>query len=480
MIRKCSIIMLLYVFCCTTSSGVSYSASNKQVVQSSQGDGSSSNVDPDSHSSGVIDDHTLSSMVAAPMPDAPVLGVAEQMKSLLSSSALQESLRGLQADEARFINEAIHLAEIPAPTFDERAKAETYARMLTENGLSDVRIDSTGNVIGVRRGSGDGPTVAVAAHLDTVFPASTNVVVRKVGDTLYGPGLTDDSAALALPLAWLRALNKSGLKTSGDLVIVGTVGEEGNGDLRGIKAFISENKEVDAVVVLEPVPPSVALIMNTGSNRYKVTFKAPGGHSYSAFGQVPSAIHAMGRLVAKIADMQVPVTPRTTFTVGLVSGGTSVNTIAPDAVVEIDVRSNGNAELQSTSRKVLQFVDEAVSEENKRWGTKSLSATTEQIGARPGGMTQPDHPIVSTWMAAAASQGVKPSMLAGASTDAGVPMSNGIPTIVLGFGGTTGGFHSITENWTTVDVAKGMTISYLTTLALLGVEGVSKPTTRAK
>jgi tripeptide aminopeptidase len=429
----------------------------------------------DPAAAGVLDEVALQSLKAAPLPQQINPEVRAVVDTLAASVVMRQAFDLLKSDQARFVQEAIQLSEIPAPTFEEAKKAQAFAALLRANGLTNVRIDSIGNVIGVRKGSGKGPSIAVIAHLDTVFDAKTDLKVSKKGSLLYGPGLTDDSAGLAMMLSCLRTLNQSAIETKGDLVFVGSVGEEGNGDLRGVKQFFKDNTKISGVLIVEAAPLQVIGIMNTGSNRFQVDFNAPGGHSYAAFGQVPSAIHAQGRFIAKVADLQVPAMPKTTFTVGLVSGGRSVNTIAPNASLEIDIRSNGNAELQATTKQVLAFAAQAAAEENKRWGSTSLSVSIKQIGARPGGMTPPESTIVQTWMAAAEAQGVKPMLLVGASTDAGVPISLGIPTIVVGFGGKTGGFHALDENWDPTNAYKGVQMSFLTMLALAGVNGITQP-----
>jgi acetylornithine deacetylase/succinyl-diaminopimelate desuccinylase-like protein len=431
----------------------------------------------DPSAAGVLDEATLKSLTAAPLPKQVNPVVTSKVDALAASAPMKRAMGLLKAEEQRFIQESIQISEIPAPTFQEEARGKAFAAMLKANGLSDVRIDSIGNVIAVRKGVATGPKVAIIAHLDTVFDIKTNVKVRKEGSVLFGPGLTDNSNALAMMLSWLRVLNETKMQTVGDLVFVGSVGEEGNGDLRGVKQFFKDNTDISGVVILEgAIPPPAIAIMNTGTNRFQVDFRGPGGHSYGAFGQVPSAIHAQGRFIAKVADLKVPAMPKTTFTVGIVKGGRSVNTIAPDASLEIDIRSNGNTELVDTTKQVMRFVDEAVAEENKRWGVKSLSVSIKQIGARPGGMTSPEQAIVQTWMAAANAQGIKPKLLAGASTDAGVPIALGIPSIVMGCGGKTGGFHALDENWDPTDTYKGVQLSFLTTMSLAGIQGISQPT----
>ncbi len=423
----------------------------------------------------VLDAAAIKANSAAPVPKLIKPEVLSEVQRLLAAPSVRQALEILKTDESRFIQEAIQITEIPAPTFSEAARAKAFAQMLRSNGLRDVRIDAIGNVIGVRKGSGKGPTVAIIGHLDTVFPADTDVKVSKRGNRLYGRGLTDDSAAMAMQLTWLRALDKAKLRTVGDLVFVASVGEEGNGDLRGVKAFFKENPKIDGVVVIEPAPDGAAAIMNTGSHRFQVDFKGPGGHSFVAYGQVPSAINGIGRLITKIADLKLPELPKTTVNVGIVKGGRSVNTIAPDASIEIDIRSNGGEELKAATKQVLQFVEQSVAEENARWGKTSLTVSIKQIGARPGGMTAPEQPIVHAWLAASSSLGIQPFILGGGSTDGGVPISLGIPTIVLGFGGKTFGFHAMDESWIPTNAYKGVQVSFVSLLAMAGVDGVLTP-----
>jgi tripeptide aminopeptidase len=425
--------------------------------------------------SGLASPDDVESMIAAPLPKEVKPEVAATVRTLTASPQVQQALALIKADEPRFIREAIQISEIPAPTFEEAKRAQAYAEMLKSNGLRDVRIDSINNVIGVRKGTGSGPKVAIVAHLDTVFDAKTDVKVKKNGDQLFGPGLTDDSAALASMLSWLRAMEQARIATPGDLYFVASVGEEGLGNLRGIRQFVRDHPDVSGYMILEPVPAVAAVIANTGVTRLEVTFKAPGGHSWVAFGKVPSANHALGRLVAKIADMPVPTSARTTYTVGIVKGGRSVNTISPEATLEIDIRSMGRDELQTVTRQVEGYAQQAVAEENKRWGTTSLSMSIKEIGNRPGGLLSTDHPILHGWMASAQSLGIQPQILVGSSTDAAIPLSMNIPTLGLGFGGVTGGFHALNENWNPTNAYKGVQLSFLTTLAMTGIDGVSRP-----
>ncbi|OMI06357.1 peptidase M20, partial [Bradyrhizobium brasilense] len=225
---------------------------------------------------------------------------------------------------------------------------------------------------------------------------------------------------------------------------------------------------------LEPAGQGQVLVLGVASHRFDVEFKGPGGHSYNAFGDVPSAIHGMGRAIAKIAEIQTPKSPRTTFTIGTVSGGTSVNTISPDAKMSVDIRSEAMDALMATEKRVLAAVDEAVSEENKRWSVTTLTAAVKMIGDRPGGRTPADSPIVQAATRSNTAFGVK-TLLTGASTDANVPMGFGIPAIVIGAGGKTGGFHAPNEWIDVTDGWKGAQGSLLTVLGLVGVQGVSEP-----
>ena len=267
-------------------------------------------------------------------------------------------------------------------------------------------------------------------------------------------------------------LNDNQIQTVGDLLFVGNVGEEELGNLRGIKRIFDDHRDVDGMVGLEPLPDGNVLVLGTGSHRYEVTFKGPGGHSYAAFGQVPSAIHGMGRAIAKIADVQTPSNPKTTFTVGTVGGGTSVNTIAPDARMAVDIRSDENEALLATEKKILAAIDEAVAEENRRWNVSTLNASSKLIGDRPGGRTPADSAIVHAATRANTAFGQN-TLLTGASTDANVPMSLGIPAIIVGGGGKTGGFHALSEWIDLADAWRGAQNTLVTVLGLVGVQGVS-------
>lgn len=393
---------------------------------------------------------------------------------LMAAPQIQKLLEAVKADHERSIGDLKLLTEIEAPPFKEQKRAEAFLTRLKALGLTDAAIDAEGNVVGVRKGTGQGPKLVISAHMDTVFPAGTDVKVKERDGRLYAPGISDNTRGLAVLLSWLKVLNDNRIATVGDLVFVGNVGEEELGNLRGMKHLFAEHLDIDGMVALEPAPDGTVLVLGTGSHRHEVTFKGPGGHSYAAFGQVPSAIHGMGRAIAKISEIRTPTSPKTTFTVGTVGGGTSVNTIAPEARMAVDIRSDAMEPLLATEKQVLAAVDAAVAEENQRWGVTTLSASSKLIGDRPGGRTPVDAILVEAAVRSNTAFGHK-TVLSGASTDANVPMSLGIPAIVIGGGGKTGGFHALSEWIDMTDAWKGAQNSLVTVLGLVGVQGISQP-----
>jgi acetylornithine deacetylase/succinyl-diaminopimelate desuccinylase-like protein len=281
-------------------------------------------------------------------------------------------------------------------------------------------------------------------------------------------------------LTLIDAINASGIETVGDIMFVGNVGEEGPGDLRGVKAIFRDFPQIDGFVSIDG--SGVTRITNggTGSRRFAVEFTGPGGHSFSAFGLV-SATHALGRAIANIGDLQVPEQPRTTFTVGTVSGGTSVNSIAQDAMFELDMRSNDAAELAKLEAQVRQVVQRAVDEENARWNVDGgsekgqITVNFRLIGDRPTGTTSPDHELVQVAALAFAAVGSPVQGLQTSSTDSNMPMSLGIPAITIGGGGSGGGAHSTEEWFDPTNAHLGPQLAFLLTLALVGVQGLTAP-----
>ena len=369
---------------------------------------------------------------------------------LMADAAVKAAVEAIRAAEPQTIEDQVRLCEVEAPPFKETKRAEVYARMFREAGLQNVRIDKEGNVLGDRPGAQPRPRLVFSAHLDTVFPEGTDVKVKRDGNILRGPGIGDDCRGLAVVLAVIRAMNQAKVQTPGTITFVGTVGEEGLGDLRGVKYLFNDGMkgQIDRFVSIDGTGLGITHLA-VGSLRYRVTFKGPGGHSYGAFGRVSNPLHALGRAVEKISQFEVPADPKTTFNVGRVGGGTSVNSIPFESWFEMDMRSASPSALQALDVKFKRAVDEAVIEEDARWKTNLLKVDKELVGNRPAGQTAANSPIVQAAVSVTRTLGFPVSLDEG-STDANIPMSLGIPAITIGRGGPGGRGHSPDE-WTDVD-----------------------------
>ena len=394
--------------------------------------------------------------------------------TLLAHPDVQKGLAFLKDDQEQTTLDQKTITEIPAPPFQEEERGTYYLSRLKELGLEEAREDSAGNVYGRYKGVGTGPTVFIAAHLDTVFSQGTDVSVKEKDGRLYAPGIADDGRGLAEVLSILRAFKASGVKTVGDIIFGGDVGEEGLGDLRGMKAFFKENPSIDGFISIDGSRAGNISYLATGSRRYEITYKGPGGHSFGAFG-LPSAIHALGRSIAKISDLAVPQEPKTTFTVGEIKGGTSVNSIAAKASMLVDMRSNDSLALKSLENNVLGCAKAAAEEENARWNSDMISVDLKLVGDRPAGQQNPDTIMVQAAWASATAIGEKPELGPAGSTDANLPISLGIPAITLGRGGCSGGVHSLDEWFDPINAYVGPQITFLTLLSLVGVADVTEP-----
>jgi tripeptide aminopeptidase len=358
----------------------------------------------------------------------------------------------IRSDQDRFVKELVTLTEIPSPPFKEQARAALFAQLLGQSGLAGVETDPEGNVMALRKGASRGLLV-VNAHLDTVFPEGTNVRVKRQGTRLSAPGVGDDTRGLALLLSLVRAMDAAKIETASDILFVGNVGEEGEGDLRGIKYLLQKGKykgQVTQVIAIDGGDVNGVTTGGVGSKRYRVTFTGPGGHSYGAFGLVNPAF-AMGDAIARLSRLSVPSKPKTTFNVGVVRGGTSINSIPAEMSMDIDMRSESCAELAKVDAAFLAIVRDAVDAENKARSTKegSVKAEPRVVGERPCGETPMSSPIVQAADATIRGFGMTPTFTI-SSTDANVPMSMGIPAITIGRGGPGGRQHSPDE-WTDMD-----------------------------
>lgn len=394
---------------------------------------------------------------------------------IMASPAYRKIVEVLDAEHERTVADIVTLTEIPAPPFGEGPKAAHYLGMLRAHGLEDVELDGIGNAMGLRRGVGNGPLIVVAAHLDTVFPAGTDVKVRREGTRLLAPGVGDDTRSLAVLLAYIRALDAAGVRTTSDILFVGDVGEEGLGDLRGVRHLFTEGKYKDRIKAFFTVdsPDMEGIVVGgVGSKRYRATFRGPGGHSFGAFGLVSPAF-ALGQAMFELSRIAVPAKPKTTFSASVLGGGTSVNAIPNEVWAEIDLRSEAPAELARLEARFLAILEQAAAAENHARSTAEGVITVEAklIGDRPAGSTSVDSDIVRLSTAALRAHGFETRHVY-SSTDANIPMSLGIPAIKIGSGGTGGRGHSL-EEW--IDVEQGNSVRGMAAglTAILAVAGVA-------
>ena len=418
---------------------------------------------------------SLAANALAQPPAAKPSAADRTVQAVRASAGFKAATASLEREHDRIVAETIQLTEIPAPPFKEMARAQAYMAMLKAAGLTDVEMDAEGNVMGLRRGTGPAgaPLVVLAAHLDTVFPEGTNVKVRREGTKLFAPGVGDDTHSLAVVLGYIRALDAAKVRTKKDILFVGNVGEEGPGDLRGVRYLFGKGKYKDRISSFFSMDGTSAERVTfgaVGSLRYRVTFKGPGGHSYGAYGLV-NPMAAMGTTVVEMNRIQTPAVPRTTYATSVVGGGTSVNSI-PDAIwLEVDMRSESAVELAKLDGKFKQIVAQAVEAENAARSQRAgkISAEVKLIGDRPTGATREDALIVEITSAAVRAAGYTP-ILGASSTDSNVPISLGIPAVTIGSGGDGGRAHAVDE-W--IDVAKpeslkGMSVGLAALLAMAG------------
>jgi len=382
----------------------------------------------------------------------------------------------IRSDHDRIVREIITLTEIPAPPFKEAERARAFMQMLKQHGLSNVEMDAEGNVMGVRKGTGRGQLLAIAAHLDTVFPEGTNVKVKRDGTRLLAPGVGDDTRGLAVLLAIIRALDSAGIQTSSDILFVGDVGEEGTGDLRGVKYLFEKGTykgKIKMFVSLDGAGDGSDMVNGAlGSKRSHVTFRGPGGHSYGSFGIVNPA-YALASAMNRLARIPVPANPRTTFNVGVIGGGTSVNAIPNESWMDVDLRSESPAQLAKLSDQFIAQMLAAAEDENLAHSTSEgrIEVETRLIGERPSGSTPVNSPIVQISDAVVQKFGMKPTHSI-ASTDANIPISLNIPAITIDSGGKGGRAHALDE-WIDVEKkasVKGIQLVVTTVVALAGLQ----------
>jgi acetylornithine deacetylase/succinyl-diaminopimelate desuccinylase-like protein len=400
----------------------------------------------------------------------------DEVRSLATQSTVADALARVEAFDAWSMERLVELTEIPAPPFMEETRTRRFAELLAEVGADSVWIDEEGNAIGLRHGQGGGRTVAIGGHLDTVFPEGTDVTVRMRGDTLFAPGVGDDTRGLVVVLTVLRAMVEADVRTRDDVLFVGVVGEEGPGDLRGMKHLFREGAPaaIDAWVEIDGGGFDRLVTQGLGSVRYRVSFKGPGGHSWGAFGLANPA-HALGQAVRyfqETADTLTRSGPQTSYNVGRIGGGTSVNSIPFEAWMEVDMRSHSPESLDRIETAFLDAMERGVRGENElRREGPELELVADKIGDRPSGELEPGLPLIQRAMAATEHLGGEPS-LGRSSTDSNIPISLGIPAVTLGRGGAGEGGHSPGEWWLNRDGHLAIQRALLVVVAETGLAGL--------
>ncbi|MBL8177614.1 MAG: M20/M25/M40 family metallo-hydrolase [Bryobacterales bacterium] len=387
--------------------------------------------------------------------------------TVLQRPEVRKALDYLRAHHEDHLASQIRIAEIPAPTFHEAERARYMEKEFRRVGLKDVEIDKQGNVLGWRPGKSS-KALVVAAHLDISFAPGVNTKVRKEGSRWFAPGIGDDSRGLAALLAIVEALNDAAIETGKTLLFVANVGEEGLGDLNGVRYLFGQSPhkaKLDSFISIDGTSPARIVNGGTGVKRYRVTLRGPGGHSYGNFGR-PSAVHAAALIVSKLAVLPVPAKPKTTYNVGKFTGGTTINAIAEEATLEVDLRSEDPGELDKLELKFLESVRLGVAEENALRKASGVAVKEEHklVSHRPGGQTAADNALVRAAMWASKATGHTPS-LGYSSTDSNLPISLGIPAVTLGGGGRGNNAHSLDEWFEPADAFKGPQMVLLTILA---------------
>lgn len=398
---------------------------------------------------------------------------AKEIKNLSLEKQLEKAFQIIDELEPKSQSDLVMLTEIEAPPFKETKRALKYKELLEEAGADRVWIDEVGNVLALKKGTKGGKTVALDAHLDTVFPEGTDVKVKYKGDTMYAPGIGDDTRGLIVVLTTLRALNKAEIQTEADLLFVGTVGEEGLGDLRGVRhLFEAGEVKIDSWISIDGGAIGRVNNQGLGSKRYKAIFKGPGGHSWGAFG-LGNPHHAIGKAIDYFVQDASKFTaegPKTSFNVGRTGGGTSVNSIPFESWMEVDMRSVSPDRLDQIDKIFKDAMNRALMDYNNS-GIKGekLTLVLEQIGDRPSGELAPSLALVQRSMAATQHFGVEPSLTRG-STNSNIPIALGIPAVTLGRGGVGSDGHSLTEWWLNKNGADAIKLALLVTIAEAGLD----------
>ncbi|MCP9767116.1 M20/M25/M40 family metallo-hydrolase [Lacihabitans sp. LS3-19] len=398
----------------------------------------------------------------------------KEIETVANSKKVQKAFDVIQSLEPQTMKDLIELTEIPAPPFMEQKRGERFMEMVKSAGADSIWIDEVGNVIALRKGKTKGKTVVLEAHLDTVFPIETDVKVKMHGDTLYAPGIGDDTRGLSMVITIMKAMKSAQINTNADVLFVGVVGEEGLGDLRGVKhLFKNGNRKIDAYIAIDGGDIGRINNMALGSLRYKVTFNGPGGHSWGAFGMA-NPHHAIGKAIDyfdQAAGAYVANGPKTSYNVGRIGGGTSVNSIPFESWMEIDMRSVSPEKLLGIESIMKEQMQRALEDYNKtvKKGDK-LTVNIEKIGERPSGELGENLPLILKAIAVTSYFNAQPTLTRG-STDSNIPIALGVPAITIGRGGKAGNAHALDE-WYLNDESGALAIK-LALLILVSEAGLA-------
>ena len=416
-------------------------------------------------------------LLAMPVRSAPPHAPRHPQSSRLPDNPRVRAALDWFTPNISWINDQqARLTEIPAPPLQEAPRAAALKELLAEAGLS-VQIDKAGNVIGELRGVNEREIVIVSAHLDTVFPAGTEVKVHREGSRMTAPGISDNGTGVAALLALARAVRFARLKPERTILFVGDVGEEGEGNLRGMRALVDTYRSnLKAVIVLDGSSTDHVTTKALASRRLEASVTGPGGHSWSDFG-MPNPINALVRGSVRFINTKVPASPRTTFNIGQIEGGTSVNSIPYEARLKVDIRSESEDELTRLESALRECIAAGVRDEMDSARDRSkgkLEWKVELLGSRPGGELASDSPLLAALRAADEFVG-NVSRIERSSTDANIPLSMGIEALSIGAGGNGGGAHSLQEWYDSAGREAGLKRTLLT---VLGISGVAEEKSR--
>ena len=400
--------------------------------------------------------------------------IKDALKTVTEDEKVKKGFDFIEEDNEYIIDKQIELTLIPAPTFNERKKAERLLEIFKEEGLTDCHIDDYGNVVGIRKGRGGGKTTLLEAHMDTVFPLDTKLEIRREDGYIYCPGITDNTRGDATLISVIRALNKGGVETKGDIHFVGTVQEEGMGALNGMKYYLEHNPEIEASISFDGSGHEGVVFEATGIQTYEFNFRGIGGHAYGAYGTIANPLGAAGRAIQKITDIKVPEQPKTTVAVTGAYAGSydSVHAIVQTATITVNFRSNGHKELMELKEKVFNALDEACREETERWGKDTITYDYRHLVDIDAGAQDAHSPIVESAYAISQYLGCEdPELAEGGSTNCNRAIEKGVPSVCLGMSRLFDSrCHSLAEQFLEKDAFKGCQQAYLLTVLCAGTE----------